>query len=92
MAENIARTVYYAGRVQGVGFRLTAVRIASHHPVTGWVKNLRDGRVQVFVEGQPEAVDRFLADVRAYWKGSLESEEAQDGAATGAYPRFDIAY
>jgi acylphosphatase len=43
----IAKQVLYTGRVQGVGFRYTAKQIASGFEVTGWVKNLPDGRVEL---------------------------------------------
>ena len=55
-AKPVARMVYYTGKVQGVGFRATAVDIAKDYPVTGWVKNLPDGRVQLLVEGPEDAV------------------------------------
>ena len=42
-----ARQVFYTGRVQGVGFRYTAKRIANEFDVVGWVKNLPDGRVEL---------------------------------------------
>ena len=44
-------TVFYAGRVQGVGFRYTAREIACGYDVAGYVCNLPDGRVELVVEG-----------------------------------------
>src|SRR5262245_52973054 len=74
-ADKTARMVHYSGQVQGVGFRLATVRIARDYPVTGWVKNLKDGRVQLVVEGPEEGVDKFLKAVREFWKKNIEKEE-----------------
>jgi acylphosphatase len=48
----IARQVLYSGRVQGVGFRAGVKRVAQGYEVTGWVKNLADGRVELQVMAQ----------------------------------------
>ena len=60
----MAKKVTYSGRVQGVGFRATAAAIASDHAVRGWVRNLPDDRVELLVDGPPEAVEAFLNAVR----------------------------
>jgi acylphosphatase len=54
------RRVYYNGRVQGVGFRFTAARLAPRFGVSGWVRNLPDGRVEVDAQGEPESLRGFL--------------------------------
>lgn len=54
------RHVLYEGRVQGVGFRWTVKNIARGYEVTGWVKNLPDGRVELQACGDAEEVDSFL--------------------------------
>ena len=56
----MAKVVYYAGEVQGVGFRATAEWLAGRHPVRGWVRNLPDGRVEAVFEGPPEDVRRLV--------------------------------
>jgi len=56
----IAKHVFYEGRVQGVGFRYTVKRIAKEYEVTGWVRNLEDGRVELLVGGESGEVDGFL--------------------------------
>jgi acylphosphatase len=52
--------VTVSGRVQGVYFRDTCRRVAREHGVTGWVRNLPDGRVEAVFEGQPDAVGRLV--------------------------------
>jgi len=54
------RHVFFEGRVQGVGFRWTAKNLAHGYEVTGWVKNLPDGRVEMQVSGEPDEVDAFI--------------------------------
>lgn len=55
-----ARHVFYEGRVQGVGFRWSAKNLARGYDVTGWVKNLPDGRVEMQVCGERDEVEAFL--------------------------------
>jgi acylphosphatase len=87
----VARLVRYSGRVQGVGFRYTTADMARDHPVTGYVKNLDDGRVELYVEGKREAVDKFLEAVRTYWKRHIDKEQSEEKTAAGKYRRFEIA-
>jgi acylphosphatase len=53
--------VLVSGRVQGVFFRDTCRRLAVEHGVTGWVRNLPDGRVEAVFEGSAEDVRQMLA-------------------------------
>jgi acylphosphatase len=61
MPSVAARHVLVSGRVQGVAFRWHARGAARELGVTGWIKNLADGRVEAWVEGGEEAVERMLA-------------------------------
>jgi acylphosphatase len=88
----IRRTVYYSGRVQGVGFRYTTCRTAEGFRVTGYVRNLRDGRVEVVVEGEAAEVDRFLAAVAGQLSTHIQSVQGHDGPTTGEFGRFDVRY
>ncbi len=56
----IRKRVLVAGRVQGVFFRDTCRRVATAHGVTGWVRNLPDGRVEAVFEGTAEGVDHLV--------------------------------
>jgi acylphosphatase len=86
------RMVYYTGAVQGVGFRATARDIARRYPVTGWVKNLADGRVQLLVEGPADAVADFLEAVRSRWKDNITKERSEERKPGGKYKDFSVAY
>lgn len=52
------------GAVQGVGFRFAAGEAASACPVTGWVRNLSDGTVEIVAQGSPDAIARMTAWAR----------------------------
>jgi acylphosphatase len=52
--------VWISGDVHGVGFRWYAREQAMEHRVAGWVRNLRDGRVEAVFEGPAEAVEAIL--------------------------------
>ena len=85
-------TVYFSGRVQGVGFRYTVDRIAQHFKITGYVKNLPDGRVCLLAEGEELDLQDFLTAIRE----SQMSEYIRDfqllwSPAQGQYQDFGIA-
>lgn len=56
--------VHYSGRVQGVGFRYTAERLALDLGLCGFVQNLPDGRVEIVCEGAREKIELFLEGIR----------------------------
>ncbi|MDT7604048.1 MAG: acylphosphatase [Acidobacteriota bacterium] len=87
----IARKFLINGRVQGVGYRFFAQRVASRHQVTGYVRNLRDGRVEVLAEGTPESVEGFKHDLAAGPEyGQVEQVEELSLEPTGSYVSFRI--
>jgi acylphosphatase len=88
----VALLVHYAGRVQGVGFRATAAALARDYSITGWVKNLWDGRVQLHAEGPHDKVRAFLADVRSRFRGYIEDEQIEKDSPSGPSTRFEIAH
>jgi acylphosphatase len=59
--ERVAARVMVSGRVQGVFFRDTCARTARAAGVAGWVRNCSDGRVEVWLEGPPQAVENLVA-------------------------------
>lgn len=61
----VARKFIISGLVQGVGFRFFTQRSAARHQVLGYVQNLPDGRVEVYVEGSEKAVTGLMHDLTA---------------------------
>lgn len=82
--------IRYSGSVQGVGFRYTVRRIAGRFEVTGSVRNLRDGRVQLVVEGEKSEVDQFLEAVDDSLGGYVRDREMQQSVASGQFTSFNI--
>ncbi len=62
--EPVAARIIVSGRVQGVGFRFFAVDVAEELGITGWVKNLKDGRVEVEAHGVKEIVEVMIERLR----------------------------
>jgi acylphosphatase len=85
-------TVYFAGHVQGVGFRYTAHSIARRYQVTGYVRNMPDGRVELVAEGEPQEIDAFIGEVRERFFNHIRDERCDDGPATGEFDGFEIRH
>ena len=84
-------TVFYSGRVQGVGFRYTVKSLTTGYEVAGTVRNLDDGRVELIAEGEPTELEAFRQAVRESGLGALiQCEEESFGAATGQFRGFEI--
>lgn len=81
----------YSGTVQGVGFRWRAVDAARGIAVTGYVKNLSDGRVELLAEGDRADVERLLEAVRARMGGLIEGEDVSWARASGEFRGFVVA-
>ena len=87
----IARKFLVSGDVQGVGFRFFAQRAAARHQVTGYVRNLADGRVEALAEGSPESVEAFRHELEtgpSY--GRVETVEEINVEPTNSYSSFRI--
>ena len=88
--RQVAQQVHYEGEVQGVGFRYTARHVAQRFAVTGFVRNLPDGRVQLLVEGAPEDVERFLEEVASAMAGNITDATVAEMSPTGECTAFEI--
>ena len=92
MAEEERLVAYFSGHVQNVGFRFTAMDIArTFAEITGYVRNLPDGRVEVVAEGSPERAAAFVAAVASAMDPYIRNVTQTHLAATGEFRRFTIA-
>ena len=85
---------FVTGKVQGVGFRaFTSQKVETLNlKVTGWVKNLPDGRVELVAEGPATDLDRLMTEVAKGPAGSrVDAVERKDEAYTGGFAHFKIA-
>ena len=71
------KRVLYTGLVQGVGFRQTALHFSRRHPVTGFVRNLPNGQVELVAEGAPRDIDALLADIAGRMGRNIERMETE---------------
>jgi acylphosphatase len=87
----VARRYVVSGEVQGVGFRFFTQRVAAHHQVVGYVRNLPDGRVEAHAEGTPESIEGFKHDLATGPQyARVEQVEEVSIEPTGQYPTFRI--
>ena len=85
--------VFYSGRVQGVGFRVHAEEIAQSMDVVGWVKNLRDGRVELMAEAEEPTLKHFLDAIRqGPMKNFIIDAEVMWSPAANTFEDFSIRY
>lgn len=87
----LSRRYLISGRVQGVGFRFFTRATAAPEGLHGWVRNRPDGVVEIQVEGDAEALDRFEQHIRHGPPGArVDRVEVAEEGATGRDTGFTI--
>jgi acylphosphatase len=85
--------VVFSGRVQGVGFRYSVCRIAAEYKVTGFVRNLLDGDVELIAEGEQQELFDFLHAIRNSQVGSnILKDRIGWKKSTHEFDRFGISF
>lgn len=85
--------VIFSGRVQGVGFRYSTVSLAEHLAVSGFVRNLWDGDVELVAEGSEQELLKLVNDIRASRLGRyILHERLSWFDATGEFEGFQVRY
>ena len=83
----------FSGTVQGVGFRFTVIRIAEQYEISGFVKNLPNGRVEVVAEGGREVVESFISAIcSSSLHDYIRNTEKEWQPATEEYKKFKIKF
>ena len=86
------RRVIYTGTVQGVGFRYSTVRLARGFDVTGFVRNLPDGRVELVAEGVPSELDAFLRELADDLGSYIVNTEQESAPAAHQFEGFGVRF
>lgn len=85
--------VHISGRVQGVGYRYFVLKRAQNLDIAGYVRNLRDGRVEVVAEGEEELLKGFLEELQQGPAGAMvEKMETKWQLYTGEITGFEIMF
>lgn len=87
-----AREIIFHGRVQGVGFRYTASRIAATYELTGYVRNLSDGTVEALMQGDVCAIERCIEEIKDYFGRYLRQIDQTEAPFNPRYTEFEITY
>ncbi|MEM6884536.1 MAG: acylphosphatase [Verrucomicrobiota bacterium] len=86
-----AKRIFYSGHVQGVGFRYSVKQMVAGFEVCGIVQNLPDGRVELFVQGEPDEVDELIAEVdQSHLNGLIKQKEVTGVTPDPAMRGFQI--
>ena len=88
---NTAKHIIFTGRVQGVGFRFTAQRIALRYELTGFVRNLPNGSVEMLAQGYPEDVSDCLRDLGESFPG-IRDTKVENIELKPKYTGFQITF
>jgi acylphosphatase len=90
--ELTARKVVFSGRVQGVGFRFTALNIASRYDLKGYVRNLPDGDVEMLAQGAAEMIDDCIRDLQDSFVGTISHIDIEEAAPDPKLTDFRITF
>lgn len=87
--EKVRRHIIFHGYVQGVGFRYTACYTARNYGISGWVRNLDDGSVEMEAEGRAMDIDSLVDSLENLRWGSVDRIESKNIPVHGDY-EFEI--
>jgi acylphosphatase len=89
--DTVARKVWFSGSVQGVGFRYTALRSANRNHLKGYVRNLDDGRVEMYAIGTPEQIEQCITDLGETFGSYIRDVKVTEESVVSSYMGFEIA-
>ncbi len=87
-----AKKVVFSGRVQGVGFRFTALNIANRYDLNGYVRNMPDGTVEMVAQGHPDDINDCIRDIQESFAGHLRDTDISDIAVNPELSEFKITF
>jgi len=88
----VRKRVVFIGRVQGVGFRHATKMQSRAYEVYGYVRNNKDGSVELVLEGDREEVKAFILSVQQRMNGVIEQTNTTCGIPSGEFTEFSVLY
>ena len=85
------KAIFY-GRVQGIGFRYTALKIARELGLQGFAKNLADGSVELVAQGEEESINNFVLEIKKSFSNEIEKVETIWQKPTSTFRDFQIKF
>ena len=82
--------VTYSGKVQGVGFRWKVLQISKKYVISGYIKNLNNGKVELLVEGTDSQVGKMVDEVDTELKNYWFSQECENKFGDAHFSEFSI--
>ena len=83
--------IIFSGTVQGIGFRFMAQQYAVGFDLTGWVKNLPDGSVEIFAEGPKKDIEELCRNIESYFEGHIRHRNIEFSPSQSEFKSFKIA-
>jgi acylphosphatase len=90
--NQVAKHIIFAGRVQGIGFRFTALSAANHYKLTGFVRNIRNGDVEMLAQGPPDDIDKCVQEIKKTIGSYVAEVKIEDVAFDPQYKDFKITF
>ncbi|HUS74195.1 MAG TPA: acylphosphatase [Sedimentisphaerales bacterium] len=87
-----AKHIIFTGRVQGVGFRFTAFRIANRYKLTGFVRNSPGGTVEMLAQGLSEDIDDCIREIKESFSGYVRETKIEEIPLDTQYLDFKITF
>ncbi len=88
----IAKHIVFSGRVQGVGFRFTALNVANRYGLMGHVRNLPDGDVEMLAQGPVEIIDNCIRDLQDSFVGTISHIDIEEVTPDPKLTDFRITF
>jgi acylphosphatase len=90
--ELTAKHIVFSGRVQGVGFRFTALNIANRYKLTGYVRNASNGTVEMLAQGPEQTIDSCVRDIQDSFAGYIRQTDAERVEVNPSLSEFRITF
>jgi acylphosphatase len=90
--KTVSKHIIFSGKVQGVGFRNKARSVAASRQLTGFVRNLANGTVEMLVQGKAQAVDDCLKDIKQFFKENIKEIQIDEVEYESKYTNFRVLF